>query len=139
MENFFAFIVQEWLLVVTLVVLGYLYMWRERVKSGELLSPSQVSQRLNQGNALLVDLRDNAEYKAGHIVGAINLTYNKLLTDSNDLANHKDKLIILADKLGQHAGSIGRKLGREGFTVCRLNGGIAEWQAQNLPLVKGNK
>ncbi len=139
MENFFAFIVQEWLLVATLVVLGYLYMWRERVKSGELLSPSQVSQRLNQGNALLVDLRDNAEYKAGHIVGAVNLTYNKLLSDTNDLANHKDKLIILADKLGQHAGSIGRKLGREGFTVCRLNGGIAEWQAQNLPLVKGNK
>ncbi len=139
MENFFAFIVQEWLLVATLAVLGYLYMYRERVKSGELLSPSQVSQRLNQGNALLVDLRDSAEYKAGHIVGAINIAYNKLLSDTADLANHKDKQIILADKLGQHAGSIGRKLGREGFTVSRLNGGIAEWQAQNLPLVKGNK
>jgi len=138
-ENFFAFLVQEWLLVATLAVLAYLYYWRERIKSGELLSPSHVSQRLNQGNALLIDLRDSAEYKAGHIVGAINIGYSKLLTDTNDLATHKGKTIILADKLGQHAGTIGRKLGREGFTVCRLNGGIAEWQAQNLPLVKGNK
>ena len=135
--DFFIFASQEWLLVTTLIVLIYLYVWRERIKSGPLVSPHQVTQLLNQGNAVLIDLRDSAEFKAGHIVGAVNHAYTKLTTDITALAEHKEKTIILVDKLGQHAGAIGRKLGKEGYTVRRLNGGIAEWQAQTLPLVKG--
>lgn len=135
--DFFIFASQEWILVTTLIVLIYLYVWRERVKSGPLISPNEVTQLLNQGNAVLVDLRDSAEFKAGHIVGAVNHTYTALTKDSSGLAGYKDKTIILVDKLGQHAGAIGRKLGKEGYSVRRLNGGIAEWQAQTLPLVKG--
>lgn len=135
--DFFIFASQEWILVTTLIVLIYLYVWRERVKSGPLVSPNEVTQLLNQGNAVLIDVRDNAEFKAGHIVGAINHAYTKLNTDISVLTEYKGKTIILVDKLGQHAGAIGRKLGKEGYNVRRLNGGIAEWQAQTLPLVKG--
>jgi rhodanese-related sulfurtransferase len=91
----------------------------------------------NQGNAVLVDLRDSTEFKAGHIVGSLNIPYAKLAKESTELVNYKDKTIILIDKIGQHAGAVGRFLGKEGFEVRRLGGGIAEWQAQNLPLIKG--
>lgn len=132
-----AFITQEWLLVTTLIVLIYLYTWRERIKSGQPLSPHQVTQLVNQGNALLVDLRDSAEFKTGHIVGSVNISHTKLSKETTELDAHKEKIIILIDKLGQHAGVVGRFLGKEGFQVRRLGGGIAEWQAQNLPLTKG--
>jgi rhodanese-related sulfurtransferase len=135
--DFFAFVSQEWLLVTTLIVLIYLYVWRDRIKSGRPVSPHEVTRLVNEGNAVLVDLRDNAEFKAGHIVGALNIPYAKLSKESTEVASHKDKTIILVDKLGQHAGAVGRFLGKEGFNVRRLGGGIAEWQAQNLPLVKG--
>jgi rhodanese-related sulfurtransferase len=134
--NLLNFIAQEWLLVATLVLLVVVYMARERIKSGRLVSPHEMTQMLNKGDALVVDLRDAAEFKAGHIVNSINLAYAKLNADSNLVAEHKAKTLILVDKMGQHAGSVGRKLGKEGFNVCRLNGGIAEWQAQTLPLVK---
>lgn len=132
-----VFVTQEWLLVTTLIVLIYLYAWRERIKSGRPLSPNQVTLLVNQGNAVLVDLRDNAEFKAGHIVGSLNIPHTKLTKESTELASYKDKTIVLIDKIGQHAGAVGRFLGKEGFEVRRLGGGIAEWQAQNLPLIKG--
>lgn len=135
--DFIVFITQEWLLVTTLIVLIYLYVWRDRIKSGRPVSPHEVTRLVNQGTAVLVDLRDSAEFKAGHIVGAINVPYAKLSKESTEIASYKDKTIILVDKLGQHAGTVGRLLGKEGFDVRRLGGGIAEWQAQSLPLVKG--
>jgi rhodanese-related sulfurtransferase len=60
-----------------------------------------------------------------------------LSKESTEVVTYKTKTIILVDKLGQHAGAVGRLLGKEGFEVRRLGGGIAEWQSQNLPLVKG--
>ncbi len=135
--DFIVFMTQEWLLVTTLIVLIYLYVWRDRIKSGRPVSPHEVTRLVNQGTAVLVDLRDSAEFKAGHIVGALNVPYAKLSKESTEIAAYKDKTIILIDKLGQHAGTVGRLLGKEGFDVRRLGGGIAEWQAQSLPLVKG--
>lgn len=136
MSDFFTFISHEWLLVSTLVVLIYLYAWRERVKSGPPISAHEVTRLLNSDAAVLLDVRDAAEFKAGHIAGAINIPYAKVTKDATDLESHKSKVIVIADKLGQHAGLVGRTLGKQGFTVRRLAGGIAEWQSQSLPLVK---
>jgi rhodanese-related sulfurtransferase len=134
--NFFIFISQEWLLVSALLVLIYVYAWREKVKSGQPLSAHEVTRLLNSDTAVLLDVRDAAEFKAGHIAGAINIPYTKINTDIAQLDKHKSKTIVVADKLGQHAGVVGRSLGKHGFTVRRLAGGIAEWQGQSLPLVK---
>jgi rhodanese-related sulfurtransferase len=134
--NFFVFISQEWLLVSTLVVLIYIYAWRERIKSGRPISVHEVTQLLNKDLAVLLDVRDSAEFKAGHIVGAINIPFGKVAAEMDKLESYKSKIIIVADKLGQHAGSVGRTLEKSGYVVRRLAGGIAEWQAQSLPLVK---
>jgi rhodanese-related sulfurtransferase len=135
----FDFIAQEWILVSVLIVLVYFYFWRERKTSGLPLSPHQVTQLLNRDEAVVVDLRESADFRAGHIVNSINLPYNRLIQDTSELAAHKEKILVLVDKLGQHSGAAGRKLNKEGFQVRRLSGGISEWQVQNLPLTKGKK
>jgi len=41
-------------------------------------------------------------------------------------------------KIGQHSGTVGRKLGQLGFEdVRRLSGGMTEWSSAGLPVVKG--
>lgn len=136
MNNFFMFVSQQWLLVSTLVVLVYLYAWRERIKSGPPITAHEVTRLLNSEAAVLLDVRDTAEFKAGHIAGAINIPWGKVSADISRLEAYKNKIIVVADKLGQHAGVVGRTLEKQGFTVRRLAGGIAEWQGQSLPLVK---
>ena len=137
--NFFVFVAQEWILVSVLIVLVYLYYWRERTKSGLPLSVHEVTLLLNKDQALIVDLRESGDFRAGHIVNSLNVPYSKVISDTSELIPHKDKILILVDKLGQHSGAAGRKLGKDGFQIRRLSGGISEWQAQSLPLVKGKK
>jgi rhodanese-related sulfurtransferase len=134
--NYFVFFSQEWLLISTLLVLIYIYAWRERIKNGRPVSAHEVTRLLNSDAAVLVDVRDAAEFKAGHIVGAVNIPHAKAASQLDELEGRRDKIIILVDKMGQHAGSVGRLLGSKGFDVRRLSGGVAEWQAQSLPLVK---
>lgn len=131
-----VFLTEQWLLVSLFCALGYIYLWREKTKAGASLSVHELTALVNGGNAVLVDLRDPAEYKTGHIVDAINVPHNKLEKQLGVLEKYQGKTLVLVDKLGQHTGHAGRLLRDKGYEVARLNGGIAEWQGQNLPLVK---
>jgi len=82
-------------------------------------------------------VRDRSEYKAGHIVDSIHIPHAEVAERVAELASLKDKPLIVADKMGQHAGAVGRLLKKQGFQVRRLQGGVSEWVNQNLPLVKG--
>ena len=134
--EFFTFISHEWLLVSTLVVLIYLYAWRERIKNGKPVSVSEAVSLINADKAVWVDVRDASEFAAGHMVDAINIPHPKLASELDRLEKHRDQVLILVDKMGQHAGAAGRLLGAQGYVVRRLSGGAAEWRNQSLPLVK---
>ncbi|WP_232522324.1 rhodanese-like domain-containing protein [Marinimicrobium alkaliphilum] len=134
--DFFVFISEQWLLVSGLLVLIYVYAMRERIKNGRPVSAHEVTQLLNKEQAVLLDVRDAADFNAGHISGAIHIPHSKVKDQLAQLEQYKTRTIVIADKLGQHAGSVGRMLGSNGFDVRRLAGGVAEWRSQNLPLVK---
>jgi rhodanese-related sulfurtransferase len=137
MALFLEFLAQQWMLVAGIAVCGALLMNHESRRGGTALSPQQLVTRINQGDALLVDLRDSAEFNKGHIVDAINIPHAKLKDQLQMLESHRDKPVILVCKMGQHCGASGKLLAAEGFTdINRLSGGITEWQNMQLPLVK---
>lgn len=136
MELFLAFISEQWMLVSVLAVLAYAYAWTEKQKGGVTVSHHQLTRLVNDGNAVIVDLRDAAEFKAGHIVDALNIPHAKLNDRTSELTSHQAKTIVLVDKMGHHAGGAGRALKAKGFEVNRLEGGMTDWQANNLPVVK---
>ena len=135
--EFFDFISEQWVLVSVFMVLIYLFAINERIKSGKPISPHVVTRMINADEAVLVDIRDAKEFKAGHIAGAINIPHLKLMDRLAELETHRDKAIIVADKVGQQSGAVGRKLQQKEFSVLRLTGGMMEWQNQKLPVVKG--
>jgi len=134
--NFIVFLTQEWLLVTILAALIFVYAWRERIKNGRPVSAHEVTRMLNDGSGVLLDVRDKADFNAGHIAGAVHILHSKVASELGQLEPYRNKTVIVADKIGQHAGSVGRVLGQNGFEVRRLSGGVAEWQSQRLPLVK---
>ena len=85
------------------------------------------------------DVRATADFQAGHIHGAINIPHTKTATRISELEKHRDKLIVLVDQMGQHAGSTGKMLTKDNYNVRRLSGGMSEWQQQNMPVVQGQK
>ncbi|CAE7459333.1 secB [Symbiodinium pilosum] len=104
-------------------------------RGGAAVSAQELVQLVNNEGAVVVDLRDKAEFEAGHIVDAINIPFAAIETRMDELNPHKGKPMVLVCKMGQHAGSAGTQLRKAGFEqVSRLRGGIADWRAQNLPV-----
>lgn len=132
-----VFLTEQWVLVSILAVLAVALFVVESRKGGQALSHHEATRMLNTGDAVVVDVRESKEFSAGHIVNAINIPFAKLGDRASELEKHRAKTLIVADKMGQHAGASGKILKEKGFSVTRLQGGMSEWQNQNLPVVKG--
>ncbi len=133
----FEFLAQQWMLVGALAVaIGML--WRhEARKSGESLTPQQAINMVNAEDGVFLDLRDSSEFGKGHIAHAMNIPATKLDGRIAELDKYRDKPLVLVCKMGQHSGSVGKKLGAQGFNrVYRMSGGMMEWGQSQLPLVK---
>lgn len=138
MALFLEFLSQQWMLAGALLAAVALLLFHESRRSGRSISPQQAAQLLNREEGVVVDVRDAAEYRKGHIVDAINIPYASLKQRLSELDAYKERPVILVCKMGQHSGSVGKQLASAGFgRVYRISGGISEWQHQQMPLVKG--
>lgn len=137
MEQIFIFIGNHPLLVGAFVVLLVLFIRNETNRGGANVSAQQLVDMVNNSDAVVLDLRDQAEFDQGHIVDSLNIPFANLESRMDELSKYKDKPIVLACKMGQHAGSAGTMLRKAGYeNVSRLRGGITEWRGQSMPVVK---
>ena len=137
MEQLFEFIGNHPYLAGTFAVLAALFVRNEVARGGRAVTPQELVNLVNRDGAVVVDVRDTNEFSQGHIVDAINVPHTTLANRLSDLEKHKAKPVVLACKMGQHAGSAGTMLRKAGFqNVARLKGGVAEWRNQNLPVVR---
>ena len=56
------------------------------------IKPEEVRELLKKGKAVLVDVRGEASYKAGHIKGALNIPFSGIRERAKELP--RDKMII---------------------------------------------
>ncbi len=136
MTQFLIFLSTQWPLVGILLALVGLFLWNENRRAGDSITVHQLTYQVNNANALVVDLREPKEFREGHVVDALNIPFAKVADRVGEL--DKARPVILVDKLGQHSASVGRTLKQSGFQVMRLTGGMSEWTASNLPVIKGD-
>jgi len=105
-------------------------------KGGKSLSSRELTALVNRDEAVVLDVRNQKDFSAGHIVDALNIPFDKLVSRIAELEKHKAKTIIVVDAMGQHAGTVCRDLKKAGFNALKLSGGIGSWRGENLPLVK---
>jgi|TARA_E500000178_G_scaffold319517_1_gene341875 rhodanese-related sulfurtransferase len=137
--NIFIFVSQEWLLITFLFALIAALVAVTRKNNGLPIVAGELVTLMNQDKAVLVDVRSANDFKQGHIHGSINIPHNALASRTSELEKHKSSLIVLADQMGQHAGTAGGLLTKQGYDIRRLSGGISQWKHSNLPLVSGKK
>ncbi|MFG6668098.1 rhodanese-like domain-containing protein [Halomonas sp. HNIBRBA4712] len=137
-DQLFEFVMNHPLLVgAFLLVLVAWLIYETRSASTHAVTSSQATQLINREDAVVVDVRESKEFKAGHIAGARNIPQSNLDTRMKELDKVKDKPIIVVCKHGQSAGTVQAKLGKAGFErAYKLKGGMAQWQADSLPVVK---
>ncbi len=138
MDRLFEFVVNHYILVSLFVAfLLAIIVLESRRGGGAKISAQGAVTLINKDEAVVLDIRDRKDFNEGRITGSVNIPLNSLKSRVNELNKHKDKQIIVVDKMGQHAAMAVKQLNAEGFSnVVRLNGGITDWKASNLPLVK---
>jgi len=94
-------------------------------------------QLINHKNALVLDVREDNEYKMGHVLNSRQIPLGKLDERIGELEKYKEQPIVVVCRTGARSCSAYATLGKYGFTqVYNLAGGVTAWQKANLPLEK---
>lgn len=137
MDRFLEFAVNHYILVAIFAALLIALLLLESMKGGKKVSPQEAVSLINRDQAVVVDIRERKEVKEGRITGSLHMPLNSLKDHLNELKKHEGKQIIVVDKMGQHAAAAVKQLNEAGYSnVTRLSGGINDWRAASLPLVK---
>jgi rhodanese-related sulfurtransferase len=141
MGQFNPFIFHHWqqitafIVILLLIVINELLSQRKRSKT---LSPQGAIDKINHEDAVVIDLRDQEAFSAGHIINAVRIVPGDL--NANRLDKYKNKPIILVCARGLQAEKVANQLKSNGIAEpIVLSGGLSAWQTAGLPLVKGNK
>ena len=130
------FITNHWALFVSLAVILVLLIGGEiqRLAGGAKHIDSQEATRLiNHNDAVMIDIRDDGQFRSGHILNAINMPKDKLDAEVGKLKN--DKPVIAYCRTGQQSAGFCSRLRKKGFQeVYNLKGGIMAWRNANLPI-----
>ncbi|NQD93037.1 rhodanese-like domain-containing protein [Pseudomonas sp. CrR25] len=136
LANLIEFATNHYVLSGLFVALLALLAFTELRKGGQSLSCRELTALINSEQGLVLDVRGQKDFTAGHIVGALHIPYEKLAGRLAELEKHKAKTLVVVDAMGQHAGAASRELKKAGYSAAKLSGGIASWRGDNLPLVK---
>ena len=133
MERWLEFMWNHPFLFGTLGVLMVLFFVLEGQRNGRKISPQSLGILVKAKNAQLIDLRDAKDFRDGHISGSRNIPYSQINAQAEEL-KASDRPLVFICNLGQVAGTALQTVAHA--DSYRLDGGISNWKAQGLPLVK---
>jgi rhodanese-related sulfurtransferase len=90
--------------------------------------------------ALLLDCREDGEWEAGHIEGAVHVPMNQIPQQLSQ--RHADvtpeATIVVVCKVGARSAQVTAWLNENGFDAANLEGGMLAWISAGRPIVSSN-
>ena len=129
------FISQNVFLIIIALASGGMLLWQAiRGGGGTALGALAATQLINQKGAQVADLRDDRDFRAGHLPGARHVMPDKVQTFAAGVDASKPILLVCAN--GIQSAKASKALKASGRSeVYSLEGGIDAWQQAGLPLV----
>ncbi|HKW37542.1 MAG TPA: rhodanese-like domain-containing protein [Burkholderiales bacterium] len=137
--NLLKFVTEHIFLVALAAVSGGMLIWPavRRGTGGPSISTLQATLLINQQNALVLDVRETAEYEKGHVLNARHIPMEDLAARSAEMEKYKSKPVIVVCESGNRADRAAAALRKQGFEqAVSLSGGVAAWRQAGLPLEK---
>lgn len=132
------FLAETWYLFAIALVSGGLLLWptiRRGAPAGGV-NTAEAVHLINREKAVLIDVRDPAEYAAGHVMNARNIPLATLESSTLLPKNKALPIVVVCGRGAQSSRAVVmlRKLGHENART--LTGGLAAWREANLPVEK---
>ncbi|HEU5417583.1 MAG TPA: metalloregulator ArsR/SmtB family transcription factor [Streptosporangiaceae bacterium] len=103
----------------------------------EPVAQEELVRRLRDGQTLVLDVRPEAEYAAGHIPGAVSVPHDQLAARLAELPEGADIVAYCRGRYCVFAPDAVRLLLRRGFAARPLEGGMPDWRRAGLPVASG--
>ena len=101
----------------------------------ELLTKEELAKRLRRKDDLLVlDVRPEQEYAAGHVPGAVSIPVPELKRRLKELPKSKEIVAYCRGSFCAFAPEAARYLDKKGFRTYILDAGLPDWEAAGLPV-----
>ena len=99
------------------------------------LTVEQVNAIRNHPDVVLIDVREQWEYDAGHIPNVKLIPLGELPQRINEIP--KDKFVVMTCRSGNRSNQATQFLRKRGFdNVHNMKGGILAWEKAGLPVEK---
>jgi rhodanese-related sulfurtransferase len=98
------------------------------------LSASELEARLERGDVVLLDVRPEPEYRAGHIVGAVSAPLSVLPSIAPSLPRRREVIAYCRGPYCVYADDAVRLLRERGLKARRLDVGFPEWRRAHRPV-----
>jgi rhodanese-related sulfurtransferase len=98
--------------------------------------PVELERMLSQKQTLVVvDVREEEDYRQGHIPGAINLQESKW-GNPTGLDKNKQNVVYCYSHVCHLGAKAAKHLAQAGYPVMEMDGGWASWQEHGLPTAR---
>jgi rhodanese-related sulfurtransferase len=133
------FVIDNWMLFAVALVSASLLLWPmvSGAAGASALTPAGAVQLINREKAVVVDVSEEAEFAAGHVVGAKNVPFGQLDTKLPAVVKNKGVPLLLVCPTGARANravAAAKKLGYENAQA--VGGGMKGWRDAGLPVEK---
>ncbi|MDP2265104.1 MAG: metalloregulator ArsR/SmtB family transcription factor [Thiobacillus sp.] len=115
---------------------------REHFASKDGLQPLRREELIRQvlaGEAVVIDVRPEGEYRSGHIQGAVNIPLEDLPKRLTELPKDQEIVAYCRGPYCILAYEAVEQLRKHGYTSRRLEGGFPEWKAEHYPVTQDDK
>ena len=134
MGYFIQFLLDNWFIVLPLLISIFVFFKLENIRNSFLLEPQQMTFFLNRKNALLIDIRNEKDFLNGHISQAVCVGPDIELC-KKEIKKNSDRPVIIVCQNGNYSSRMANDLKKEGQEIFTLKGGINSWTNEKLPLI----
>jgi rhodanese-related sulfurtransferase len=131
------FVVQNIWLVLLTAMSGFMLFGgglMGRLSGIKQVGPQEAVMLFNHQDALVLDVREQSEFKDGHITKARHVPLGQLKSQLASLDKYKDKPVVVVCRTGSRSSHACGILRKAGFgNVHNLAGGIMAWESAGLP------
>ena len=91
----------------------------------------EAARAVEAGEVLLLDVREDEEWAAGHAAAAVHVPMSVLRQDTVP----RDGRVLVLCRVGGRSAAVGQALEQLGYDVGNVTGGMLAWSAAGLPVV----
>jgi len=108
--------------------------FRAQKNSLEGIQIDDLISRIKSSNIMLLDVRPEKEFNAGHIPHAINIPIDQLAKRIGELKKTKQYIAYCRGPFCVFADEAVQLLAKKGFSAKRLDEGFPDWKIKGLPV-----